>query len=58
MSDINLTILSIAVMACIIVAIKMFRKHTPVVDIADNYEDEDLTVTLINQGFVQESDFK
>ena len=61
MFDINLLLAAIIIIASAVSFILFIdiRRNTPhTLVLADDYEDEDLTITLINSSIVQESDFK
>ena len=61
MSDTYLILASFAVISIVVFSVKilMAKNNNSVVELTDNFEDEDLTITLLNaSNYVQESDFK
>ena len=61
MTDTYLILASFAVISIVAFGVKilMAKNNNSVVELTDNFEDEDLTITLLNaSNYVQESDFK
>ena len=61
MSDTYLILASFAVISIVAFSVKilMAKNNNSVVELTDNFEDEDLTITLLNaSNYVEESDFK